>query len=74
MKKEEVRTRGGPGDDRCNFLIMLDNVLTVGVSAGGEEQSGRHHSHPGGGGCLEGAEGGYKNGAAADFANVLRRK
>ncbi len=33
--------RGGPGDDRrddrCDFLIIVDNVLTVGVSAGGEE-------------------------------------
>jgi hypothetical protein len=44
----------------------LDDVLTVGVLAGGEEP----HSHPGS--LPEGAGRGRKNGAAAEFAKALQ--
>ncbi len=52
-------------------MTVLDNVLNVGEQAGGEERAGRPHPHPGS--LLEGAVGGAKNGAAADFAEALRR-
>jgi hypothetical protein len=48
---------------------MLDNVLNV-EYAGGEERAGKPRPHLGG--LLEGAGGGAKNGAAADFAETLR--
>jgi hypothetical protein len=53
------------------FFTILDNVLTVGHLAGGEEQAGRPHLHPGG--LLEGAGGGARNNAEADFTEALRR-
>ncbi len=34
------------GDDRRCFLTILDNVLTVGESAEGEEGAGWPHPHP----------------------------
>ncbi len=37
--------QGGHGDDLRGFLIILHNVLTVGESAGSEEQAGRPHQH-----------------------------
>jgi hypothetical protein len=58
-------------DKRRRFLTILDNVLNVGEYTGGEERAGKPHPHPGG--LLEGAGGGAKNGAAADFAEALRR-
>jgi hypothetical protein len=51
-------------------MTILDNVLNVGEKAGGEERAGRPHPHPGG--LLEGAGGGAKNGAAANFAEALQ--
>jgi hypothetical protein len=49
-------------------MVILDKVLTVSESAGGEERAGRPHPHPGG--LLEGAGGGAKN-DVADFAKAL---
>jgi hypothetical protein len=49
-----------PGDhskDRHGFLTILDNVLTVGESAGGEERAGRPEPQSG---CLLGAGEGVK--------------
>ncbi len=39
---------GDHSDDRCGFLTILDNVLTVGDSAGGEEWAGQPQPQPGG--------------------------
>ncbi len=39
-------------------MTILDNVLTVGVLAGGEDRDGRPHSRPGG--LLEGLGWGYE--------------
>jgi hypothetical protein len=54
-------------------LTISDNVLTVGESAGGEEQAGLPHPHPGG--FLEGAGGGggggVKHCTAAGIAKAL---
>jgi hypothetical protein len=62
---------GDLSDDRRGFLTILDNVLTVGVSARGEERSRR--PQPQSAGLPEGAGGGTKNGAPANFAEALRR-
>ena len=43
-------------DGRCGSFTILDNVLTVGESARGEERADRPHHDPGG--LLEGAGGG----------------
>jgi hypothetical protein len=59
---------GNHSDDRHRFLIILDNVLTVGGSAGSKKQTGR--PQPQSGGFLEGAGGGTKYGAAANFAKA----
>ena len=62
---------GDLSDDRRGFLTILDNVLTVGVWARGEERSRRSQSRSAG--LLEGAGGGTENGAAANVAEALRR-
>jgi hypothetical protein len=54
-----------------SFFTILDNVLTVGESAGGKEQAARPHPHLRG--LLEGSAGGARNSAAADFAEALLR-
>ncbi len=48
---------GNHSDDRGGFLTILDNVLTVGDSAGGEERAGQPAPQPG---CLLGAGEGVK--------------
>ncbi len=70
-RRNDSGQRNVYNDKRRPFLTILDNVLNVGEYAGGEERAGKPHPHPGG--LLEGAGGGAKNGAAADFAEVLRR-
>ncbi len=50
--------RDDHGNDRRDFLTILDNILTVGVWSGGEEWSCRPRCHPGG--RIEGAGGGNK--------------
>ncbi len=60
------------GDDRCRFLTILDNVLTVGELAGGEDRFGQPHPHPGD--LLEGAGVGGSNCTAAEIAKTLRRQ
>jgi hypothetical protein len=50
--------QGSHDEERRDFLTLLDNILTVGVSAGSEERYGRPHSQPGG--RLERAGGGYE--------------
>ncbi len=62
---------GDHSNDRHGFLTILDNVLTVGGSARGEERSCR--PQPQSGGHPEGAGEGMKNGAAANFAEALWR-
>ncbi len=57
---------GDLSDDRCRFLTILDNALTVGGSARGKKQADRPQ-------LPEGAGGGMKNGAAANVAEALRR-
>jgi hypothetical protein len=47
--------QGVCSDFHRGFFTILDNVVTVGESAGGEEQAGWPHPHPGG--LQEGAEG-----------------
>ncbi len=63
--------RGVCSDKHCRFMTILDNVLNVNESAGGEELAGRPHSHRGG--LLGGTGGGLKNGTMADFAVALQR-
>jgi hypothetical protein len=63
--------RGIGAHFRCGFFTILDKVLTVGESAGGKEQAAWLHSQPED--LLEGAGGGARNNAAADFAEALRR-
>ncbi len=48
--------QGDHSDDRHGFLTNLDNFVTVGESARGEELSGGPRPHPGG--LLKGAGGG----------------
>jgi hypothetical protein len=60
---------GNHKDDRHGFLTISDNVLTVGGLAGAEKQAGR--PQPQSGGLPEGAGGGKKNGAEANFAKTL---
>jgi hypothetical protein len=55
---------------RRGFFTILDNVLTVGESAEGEERA--VCSHPHSGGLREGSGGGARNSAVADFAKALR--
>jgi hypothetical protein len=62
---------GNLSNDCCGFLTILDNVLTVGGSARGEERSRRRQ--PQSGGLPEGAGGGTKNGTAANAAEALWR-
>jgi hypothetical protein len=45
---------GDHSDNRHGFFNILDNVLTVGGSASGEEQAGRPQPQPGGPWKLEG--------------------
>jgi hypothetical protein len=52
-------------------LTMSDNVLNVGGLARGEKQASQHQ--PQSGGLPEGAGGGTKNGAAANFAEALQQ-
>jgi hypothetical protein len=59
-------------DDITRFDGILDNVLTVGGSAGGKKRAGL--SQPQSGGLPEGAGGSANNGAAVNFAEALRRK
>jgi hypothetical protein len=49
---------GGRIDGGCDSLTVLNNVLTVGEAAGGEERAGRLHSHSGG--LLEELKWGYE--------------
>ncbi len=49
--------QGSHGEECRDFLTLLDNTLTVGVSAGSGERYGQPHSQPGG--SLERAGGGY---------------
>jgi hypothetical protein len=63
---------GDHSNDRCGFLTILDNVLTVCFSARGEKRA--DWPQPQSGGLPEGAGGGVKNGAAASIAEALRRK
>ncbi len=62
---------GDLSDDCRGFLTILDNVLTVGVSARGKERSRR--PEPQSAGLPEGAGGGTKNGALANVAEALQR-
>jgi hypothetical protein len=52
----------------CSFLTILDNVLTVGELAGGQERDSRPHPNPGD--LLGGAGRGMRNLMAADFAKA----
>ena len=73
-ENEEGAIRNVTGDlsnDRRGFLTILDNVLTLGGSARGEERSRR--PQPQSAGLPEGAGGGTENGAAANVAEALRR-
>ncbi len=49
--------RGSPSDFRRGFFTIIDNIFTVGESAGGEEQAAQPLSYPG---DLLGAGGGYE--------------
>jgi hypothetical protein len=60
---------GNLSDDRRGFLTILDNVLTVGGLARGEERCRR--PQPQSAGLPEGAGGGTKNGTPANVAKVL---
>jgi hypothetical protein len=40
--------QGVHSDFPCGFPHHLDNILTIGELAGGEEQAGQSHPHPGG--------------------------
>jgi hypothetical protein len=62
--------QGVCSDKRHCFITILDDVLTVGESAGGEEQAGQTHPHPVG--LLEGVGEGYKKAHEADFAETLQ--
>jgi hypothetical protein len=73
QEDEEAAIQNVPGnqsDDHIGLLIILDNILPVGKSAGGKERAG--WPQPQSGGLPEGAEGGKKNGAAANFSEVLQ--
>ncbi len=50
------------------FLTMMDNVLSIGGSAGGKKQAAQPQPQSGG---PEGAAGGAKNSIAANFAKAL---
>jgi hypothetical protein len=60
---------GVHSDEHRGFLTILDNVLTVGRSAGGKKQASQYQ--PQSGGLPVGAGGGTKNGVAANFAEAL---
>ncbi len=62
---------GDLSDDCRGFLTILDNILTVGVWAGGKKRSLRPQSRSAG--LPEGAGGGTKNGAPANVAQALRQ-
>jgi hypothetical protein len=62
---------GDLSDDCPGFLTILDNVLTVGVSARGKDRSRR--PEPQSVGLPEGVGGGMKNGAPANVTEALRR-
>jgi hypothetical protein len=73
-ENEEGAIRNVTGDlsnDRRGFLTILDNVLTLGGSAKGEERS--RWPQPQSAGLPEGAGGGTKNGAPANVAKALRQ-
>jgi hypothetical protein len=61
---------GNLSDDSHGFLTILDNVLTVGGSARGEERSRR--PQPQSAGLPKGAGGDTKNGAPANVAEAVR--
>jgi hypothetical protein len=63
---------GYRSNDRSDFLTIWENVLTVSQSDGSEERTVQSHPHPGG--LQEGAGGGAKNGAMANFAEALRQQ
>lgn len=62
---------GGHSGDLCVFLTILDNILAICDSAGGEEWTSEPHPHPGS--LPEGAGGGVKKDTAAYFAKALWR-
>jgi hypothetical protein len=64
--------RGICSNKRYHFLTILDNVLTVGESAGIEEKAVEPYPHLGG--LLEEVGGGVRNSMAADFAKALWRQ
>jgi hypothetical protein len=71
---EEEAIQNWPGDhsdDRRGFLTISDNFLIVCGSAGGKKQASWHQ--PQSGGLPVGAEGGTKNGAAANFAEAFQQ-
>jgi hypothetical protein len=71
-KEEAIQNvTGDLSDDRCGFLTILDNVLTVGVSPRGEKGSRR--PQPQSAGLPEGAGGGTKNVAPVNVAEALRQ-
>jgi hypothetical protein len=63
---------GDLSDDRHGFLTILDNILTVGGSARGEELS--RGPQPQSAGLPEGAGGGTKNGLPANVAEALQQQ
>jgi hypothetical protein len=71
---EEGVIQNVPGDysnDCYRFLTIFDNILIVGGLARGKEKAGR--PQPQSGSLPERAGGGMKNGAAVNFAEVLRQ-
>ncbi len=68
---DEEGASENPSGDRRGFLTILDNILTVGELAKGEEGAGRLHPHLGD--LLEGAEGTGKKLHGAEISKVLQR-
>jgi hypothetical protein len=72
MQKKRVRTCKALTKDPRRFMTILDNILNLGESAGGEEQAaGLTHTNEASYMEWEGVQ---KNGAAMDFAKVLRQQ
>ncbi len=70
-ERASLDERSVRSDFRPGFFTILDNVLTVGESAEGEERAVSAHPHTGG--LLEGWGGGARNSAVVDFAEALRQ-